>query len=65
VTNATQKVLQLSLKLFSIAGLCLLLSSCQQSQPETLIINNVRGYSFDKTGSYLSLVHWLCGMAAY
>ncbi|MDA8885338.1 amidohydrolase family protein [Porticoccaceae bacterium] len=47
MTNATQKVLQLSLKLFSIAGLCLLLSSCQQSQPETLIINNVRGYSFD------------------
>jgi predicted amidohydrolase YtcJ len=34
-------------RLLGILGLSVLLSSCQQPQPETLIIDNVRGYSFD------------------
>jgi predicted amidohydrolase YtcJ len=39
--------LQLALKLLYIVLLCGLLSSCEQPQPDTMIINNVQGYSFD------------------
>lgn len=47
MTHARAKYQKIALQLLSISLLCGLLSSCQQPQPETLIINNVRGYSFD------------------
>jgi len=47
LTHARAKYQKIALQLLSISLLCGLLSSCQQAQPETLIINNVRGYSFD------------------
>jgi predicted amidohydrolase YtcJ len=47
VINSRAKSPRLALNLLAIFGLWALLSSCQQSQPETLIIENVRGYSFD------------------
>jgi len=47
LTHARAKYQKIALQLLSISLLCGLLSSCQQPQPETLIINNVRGYSFD------------------
>jgi predicted amidohydrolase YtcJ len=47
VTKAATKTLTLALQLLSILGLTALLSSCQQTQPETLVIDNVRGYSFN------------------
>ncbi|MGB2360205.1 MAG: amidohydrolase [Porticoccaceae bacterium] len=45
--NSRAKSPRLALNLLAIFGLWALLSSCQQSQQETLIIENVRGYSFD------------------
>ena len=45
--NMRAKSPRLALNLLAIFGLWALLSSCQQSQQETLIIENVRGYSFD------------------
>lgn len=47
MTKAATKTLTLALQLLSILGLTALLSSCQQTQPETLVIDNVRGYSFN------------------
>jgi len=47
VTKAATKTLTMALQLLSILGLTALLSSCQQTQPETLVIDNVRGYSFN------------------
>lgn len=47
MTKAATKTLTLALRLLSILGLTALLSSCQQTQPETLVIDNVRGYSFN------------------
>ena len=47
MTKAATNTLTLALQLLSILGLTALLSSCQQIQPETLVIDNVRGYSFN------------------
>lgn len=47
MTKAATKTLTLALQLLSILGLTALLSSCQQTQPETLVIDNMRGYSFN------------------
>ena len=47
MTKAATKTLTMALQLLSILGLTALLSSCQQTQPETLVIDNVRGYSFN------------------
>ena len=47
MTKAATKTLTLALRLLSILGLTALLSSCQQTRPETLVIDNVRGYSFN------------------
>ena len=45
--NMRAKSLGLTLNLLAIFSLWALLSSCQKTQPETLIVENVRGYSFD------------------
>ena len=47
MTKAATKTLTMALQLLSILGLTALLSSCQQTQPETLVIDNMRGYSFN------------------